>query len=75
MIYKNVEKLTKNYRTTIKGFRETNSTSLLPREMRELPGDLIETRELNGIMFTGTGGTRNVLHRSICDSIEKVFKP
>ncbi|MEZ8453214.1 hypothetical protein AB6C66_20665 [Vibrio splendidus] len=71
MIYKQVEKLTAGYRNTIKGFRDSNFTNYLPSKIYELPDDQIECRELDGIMFTGTGGTRNVLHKSICVSMKK----
>ncbi|WP_210455660.1 hypothetical protein [Vibrio crassostreae] len=71
MIYKHVEKLTASYRKTIKRFRDSDFTNLLPHEICDLSDDQIECRKLDGIMFTGTGGSRNVLHRSICNSIKK----
>lgn len=71
MIYKQVEELTASFRETIKGYRDSNFTNFLPSKIYELSDDQIESRELDGIMFTGTGGTRNVLHRTICESMSK----
>ncbi|WP_348236153.1 hypothetical protein [Vibrio parahaemolyticus] len=71
MIYKQVEELTSGFRETVTGFRDSNFTNFLPSKIYELNDELIECRELNGIMFTGTGGTRNVLHKSICISMFK----
>ncbi|WP_454440804.1 hypothetical protein [Vibrio bathopelagicus] len=71
MIYKQVEELTSSIRDTVKGFRGSDFTNFLPSKIYELSEDLIECNELYGIMFTGTGGTRNVLYKSICVSMEK----
>lgn len=70
-IYKQVEELTAGFRETLKNFRDVNFTNFLPSKIYELPNELVECRELDGIMFTGTGGGRNVLHRSICTSMLK----
>ncbi|CAH6852668.1 conserved hypothetical protein [Vibrio chagasii] len=71
MIYRQVQELTAGYREKIKGFRDSNFTNFLPSEIRNFPDEQIECRELEGLLFTGTGGVRNVLHRSICTSILK----
>ncbi len=71
MIYRQVEKLTAGIRDTIKGFRYSDFNNFLPSKIFELSEELVECRELDGIMFTGTGGTRNVLHKSICVSMSK----
>ncbi|MDH5923673.1 hypothetical protein L8R85_21830 [Vibrio splendidus] len=71
MIYKQVEELTAGFRQTIKGFRDSDFTNLLPSKINESPGDQIESRALEGIMFTGTGGARSSLHKSICVSMLK----
>ncbi|HIF9221912.1 TPA: hypothetical protein ACX6QD_003431 [Photobacterium damselae] len=70
MIYEQVEELTAGFRETVKGYRDSNFTNFLPSKLLELSEDLIECRELYDIMFTGTGGTRNVLNKSICNSME-----
>ncbi|PTP74925.1 hypothetical protein [Vibrio splendidus] len=69
MIYKQVEEMTARFRTTIKGFRHSNFSNFLPTKISELPDDQIECRELYNIMFTGTGGERDTLNKSICSSI------
>ncbi len=71
MIYKQVEELTAGIRETVKGFRDSDFTNFLPTKIFELSEELIECRELDGIMFTGTGGTRNTLHKSINVSMKK----
>ncbi|WP_255209312.1 hypothetical protein [Vibrio halioticoli] len=71
MIYKNVEELTAGFRSTLKNYRDSDFTRFLPSKLYELSEELVECRELDGIMFTGTGGVRNVLHRSICVSMSK----
>ncbi|WP_305462000.1 hypothetical protein [Photobacterium leiognathi] len=71
MIYKQVEELTVDMRETVKGFRDSNFTNFLPSKIYELSDEQIECRELDGIMFTGTGGARNVLHKSICNTMLK----
>ncbi|MCG9561132.1 hypothetical protein L1D28_05675 [Vibrio chagasii] len=71
MIYKQVEKLTAGFRETVKGYRDSNFTNFLPSKIYELSEEQVECRDLDGIMFTGTGGARNVLHRSICSSMSK----
>ncbi|WP_210456048.1 hypothetical protein [Vibrio crassostreae] len=70
MIYKQVEELTYGFRETIKAFRDSDFTNFLPSKIVELSEDLIECRELYDIMFTGTGGRRNVLYKSISVSME-----
>ncbi|WP_039984571.1 hypothetical protein [Vibrio owensii] len=71
MIYKQVQELTSGIRETVKGFRDSDFTNFLPRKIFELSEEQVECRDLDGIMFTGTGGERNVLHRSICNSMSK----
>ncbi|MCD9474230.1 hypothetical protein [Photobacterium phosphoreum] len=71
MIYKQVEELTAGFRETVKGFRDSDFTNFLPSKIFELSEEQVECRDLNGIMFTGTGGVRNVLHKSICNSMLK----
>ncbi|MDC5806393.1 hypothetical protein OPW04_24440 [Vibrio europaeus] len=77
MIYKQVEELTSGIRDTVKGFRESDFTNFLPSKIFELSEEQIECRDLDGLMFTGTGGKRNVLYKSICVSMEKYtgYKP
>ncbi|MHA2938939.1 hypothetical protein ACXJY6_11685 [Vibrio sp. RC27] len=70
MIYKSVEAMTSDFRETIKGFRNSNFTNMLPSKITELPDDWIECRELYDIMFSGSGGTRNALTKSILISIK-----
>ncbi|MCG9542303.1 hypothetical protein L1D37_00765 [Vibrio sp. Isolate33] len=71
MIYKQVQDLTASSRDKVKAFRDSNFTNFLPNEIQNFPDDQIECRELDGLLFTGTGGIRNVLHKSICTSILK----
>lgn len=71
MIYKSVEQLTSGYRETLKGFRDSDFTDLLPKRITELPDEWVEQDELEDIMFSGSGGARNDLGKSIRTSIEK----
>ncbi|WP_274009313.1 hypothetical protein [Vibrio parahaemolyticus] len=69
-IYKSMEELTAEFRETLKGFRESNFTNMLPSKITELPDEWIECRELENIMFTGSGGSRKDLGKSIRTSIK-----
>ncbi|ELR64535.1 hypothetical protein C942_02348 [Photobacterium marinum] len=69
-IYKSVEELTADSREILKGFRESDFTNMLPNKITELPGEWVECRELEGIMFTGSGGSRKDLGKSIRTSIK-----
>ncbi len=71
MIYGTVHDLTSESRETIKGFRESNFTDMLPSKLTELADEWVEQDELEDIMFSGTGGNRNDLGKSIRSSIEK----
>ncbi|ENP8449382.1 hypothetical protein HYO28_03995 [Vibrio parahaemolyticus] len=71
MIYESVQQLTSGYRETIKGFRDSNFTDMLPSKITELADEWVEQDELEDIMFSGSGGARNDLGKSIRTSIEK----
>lgn len=71
MIYQQVEELTVGYRETVKGLRDSNFTNFLPLKILEIPNNYVECRELDGRMFTGNGGARNTLHKSICNTMLK----
>lgn len=71
MIYKQVQELTSGIREAVKDFRGSDFTNFLPSKIFELSEEQVECRDLDGIMFTGTGGDRNVLHRAICNSMSK----
>lgn len=69
MIYKSVEELTQEFRKTIKGFRNSNFTNMLPDRIANFPDDWIEQKYLENIMFSGSGGSRGDLGKSIRNSI------
>lgn len=71
MIYKSVEELGAGFRETVKGYRDSNFTNLLPSKVTELSDEWIELDELEDIMFSGTGGSRNDLGKSVRMSILK----
>lgn len=57
-IFEAVQELTAESRERLKQYRESNFTDFLPRQIKELPGELIEVSELDEYVFTGSGGTR-----------------
>lgn len=69
MIYKSVQELTLGFRKTIQGFRDSNFTNLLPDKIADYPDEWIEQNYLEDIMFSGSGGSRNDLGKSIRNSI------
>lgn len=70
-IFRIVEELTAYSRAELIKFRNSGFTDFLPNKIAELPDENVECRELYGIMFEGSGGARNVLNKSICNSIKK----
>ncbi|END4451421.1 hypothetical protein ABL540_004720, partial [Escherichia coli] len=69
MIYKSVRELTSGFRKTIQGFRDSNFTNMLPGKIADFPDEWIEQNYLEDIMFSGSGGSRNDLGKSIRNSI------
>nr|WP_176453912.1 hypothetical protein [Aliivibrio wodanis]VVV06172.1 hypothetical protein AW0309160_03656 [Aliivibrio wodanis]VVV06182.1 hypothetical protein AW0309160_03666 [Aliivibrio wodanis]VVV06797.1 hypothetical protein AW0309160_04291 [Aliivibrio wodanis]VVV06848.1 hypothetical protein AW0309160_04342 [Aliivibrio wodanis]VVV06949.1 hypothetical protein AW0309160_04443 [Aliivibrio wodanis] len=70
-IFDNVKALTAESRKMLKGYRASAFTDFLPDEIKELPDEWIECRDLVGLMFTGTGGVRKAVSKSIINSIKK----
>lgn len=70
-IFKTVEELTAYSRGELVKFRNSNFSEFLPSKIAELPTENVECRELYGIMFEGSGGARNALNKSICESMKK----
>ncbi|WP_305846024.1 hypothetical protein [Photobacterium kishitanii] len=70
-IFENIKVLTAESRKILKGYRASNFTDFLPNEIKELSNEWIECRDLVGLMFSGTGGTRKAISKSITSSIKK----
>ncbi|MGR6861506.1 hypothetical protein ACU5EH_15025 [Aliivibrio salmonicida] len=68
-IYTSVKELTAPSRETIKKYRLSNFTNFLPDSINNRPNDMIECRELENVLFTGTGGKRKDIGKSIRNSI------
>ncbi|CAH8188867.1 conserved hypothetical protein [Vibrio aestuarianus] len=71
MIYKSVKEMTAPFRDTIIGFRESGFTNFLPAKITELPDEWIECRELKDVLFSGSGGARGDLTKSIEVSMKR----
>lgn len=69
MIVERVTELTSKQRALLIYYRESDFTYLLPDAIRELPEDEVESRELVGHVFDGSGGVRSEISRRIQSSI------
>lgn len=69
MIVERVTELTSKQRALLIYYRESDFTYLLPDAIRELPEDEVESRELVGHVFGGSGGVRSEISRRIQSSI------
>ncbi|WP_216362431.1 hypothetical protein [Vibrio parahaemolyticus] len=69
MIVERVKELTSKQRALLIYYRESDFTYLLPDAIRELPEDEVESRELVGHVFDGSGGVRSEISRRIQSSI------
>ncbi|MGB5145077.1 MAG: hypothetical protein WBO22_16530 [Shewanella indica] len=69
MIVERVTELTIKQRALLIYYRESDFTYLLPDAIRELPEDEVESRELVGHVFDGSGGVRSEISRRIQSSI------
>ncbi|WP_318453696.1 hypothetical protein [Photobacterium leiognathi] len=57
-IFDAVKELTADNRQRLKQYRKSGFTDFLPNQIKELQGDLVEVSELEGYLFTGSGGAR-----------------
>lgn len=69
MIVERVKELTSKQRALLIYYRESDFTYFLPDAIRELPEDEVESRELVGHVFDGSGGVRSEISRRIQSSI------
>ncbi|MDF4578430.1 hypothetical protein P3505_21960 [Vibrio parahaemolyticus] len=69
MIFERVKELTNKQRALLIYYRESDFTYFLPDAIRELPEDEVESRELVGHVFDGSGGVRSEISRRIQSSI------